>query len=119
MVTHRAWQALPPDIWEDIAIFLSPALEDVEAPWGEPLSYVPCATFGQLSACCREIQEAMRSEMQHCKEKWLSTRPGPSDRLSSTETDTEVLEGIESTRDRIARHAANQWFRHLGSPTSD
>ena len=87
MVSLGAWQALPPDIWEDIALYISPALEDVEAPWGEPLRLVPCAAFGQLSACCREVHDAQRSQMQHFKDVWLNTRTGPSDRLSSTETD--------------------------------
>ena len=101
MVSSMTWQALPPDIWEDIAIFLSPALEDVEAPWGEPLRLVPCAAFGHLSACCREVHAAQHSQLQHFKEVWLNTRPGPSDRLSLTETDTEGSEGAERTGDDI------------------
>ena len=81
LVSSMRWQALPPDIWEDIALCLIPALEPDAAGWDEPLRFVPCAAFGHLSACCRDVHAAQHSQMQHFKEVWLSIRPGPRERM--------------------------------------
>ena len=64
-----AWHALPSGALEGIALCLIPALE--------------------LSACSREVHAALQSKRQLFKDVWLNTRPWPSDRLSSTESDGE------------------------------